>query len=105
MSHEKTWACIKPDGDGCDGDHTPKLPKWAEKYLEKHYPTDLTYAERKSAEYGIRLVLDRLEATKDKDLETIMTAALREQEDADYDLGRQSVREEVFGEDEVLSDE
>lgn len=19
--HKKTWACIKPDGDGCDGDH------------------------------------------------------------------------------------
>jgi hypothetical protein len=21
MSHKKTWACIKPDGDGCDGNH------------------------------------------------------------------------------------
>jgi hypothetical protein len=21
MSHCKSWACIKPGGDGCDGDH------------------------------------------------------------------------------------
>lgn len=21
MPHKKTWSCIKPDGDGCDGDH------------------------------------------------------------------------------------
>jgi len=21
MSHKKTWACIKPDGEGCDGNH------------------------------------------------------------------------------------
>ena len=24
MSHTKRWSCIKPDGDGCDGDHTPE---------------------------------------------------------------------------------
>ncbi len=22
MSHEKTWSCINPTGDGCDGNHT-----------------------------------------------------------------------------------
>lgn len=21
MSHCKSWSCMKPDGDGCDGDH------------------------------------------------------------------------------------
>lgn len=25
MSHKKTWACINPCGDGCDGDHTTEL--------------------------------------------------------------------------------
>lgn len=24
MSHVRTWACDKPDGDGCDGKHSMK---------------------------------------------------------------------------------
>ena len=33
MSHKETWACIKPDGDGCDGNHTREV-------VEAH-PTDV----------------------------------------------------------------
>lgn len=25
MAHEKTYACTKPSGDGCDGEHTPPM--------------------------------------------------------------------------------
>jgi hypothetical protein len=38
-THPKTWACIKPDGDGCDGNHEPDPRaagvKWAIERMTK----------------------------------------------------------------------
>lgn len=74
--------------------NTVSLPKWAEE-AAANYINECCYRKH-SADFlaGVRLVLERLEATKAKD---VIDLKPRDR-DIDYNLGRESVRQEVWGE-------
>lgn len=64
MSHNKTWACIKPDGDGCDGDHTVTLEdKFEKAAMELPWPVPFErLAIRAGIERGYHIAIEELTA-------------------------------------------